>query len=71
MSAAGKLIGRAEEGNLDDIGACLAAIRSMSCHNGAIDEEDARAIYSLTCIALVEWRKLDGEADKPRPKHSF
>jgi hypothetical protein len=66
MSAAGKLIGRAEEGNLDEIGACLAAIRSMSTHNGVIDEEDARAIYSLTCIALVEWRKLDAEADKPR-----
>ncbi len=33
-----------------------------SSHNGAIDEEDARAIYSLSCIALTEWRLLD-EAD--------
>lgn len=64
MSAAGKLVGRDPEGSLDDIGACLAAIRAMSTHNGVIEEEDARAIYSLTCIALVEWRKLDAAPDK-------
>ena len=56
----------ADEGSLDGVGACLAAIRAMSTHNGAIDEEDARAIYSLSCIALAEWRKLDAAADAPR-----
>lgn len=54
----------AREGSLDDIGACLAAIRPMSARNGSMDEEDVRAIYSLVCIALVEWRKLDGAADR-------
>ena len=53
----------ADEGDLHMIGACLAAIRSMSTHCGAIDEEDARAIYSLTVAAIVEWRKLDAAAD--------
>jgi hypothetical protein len=38
----------------------------MSEHNGAIDEEHARAICSLSCIALNEWRKLDAAADMPR-----
>ena len=61
--AADKAVSRAPEGSLDDLGACLAAIRSMSTHTCAIDEEDARAIYSLTCIALVEWRKHDAAAD--------
>ncbi len=65
MSRAGQLqppCALPREGNLDDIGAVLCAIRSMTSANGAIDEEDARAIYSLSCIALTEWRLLD-EAD--------
>ncbi len=56
-----------DDGNLDEIGACLAGIRALSNHNGAIDEEDARAVYSLTCIALAEWRKLDAAADTTLP----
>ena len=67
MSAALSKPAAVDEGSLDEVGACLAAIRSMSTHNGAIEEEDARAIYSLSCIALAEWRKLDAAADNMGP----
>ena len=52
-----------DEERPDDVGACLAAIRSTSNHVGPIDREDARAIYSSTCIDLAEWRRLDAAAD--------
>ena len=56
----------ARQGSFNDIGAFLTAIRALSTNDGPIDEEDACAVYSLACMALVAWKKLDAAADQPR-----
>lgn len=54
------------EGSLDDVGAVLCAIVRLTSSSGGLDEEDNRAVYSLACIALAEWRLLDAAADMPK-----
>lgn len=47
------------EGNLDEVGAVLCAIVRLTSSSGGLPEEDTRAIYSLACIGLAQWRLLD------------
>lgn len=44
----------------------LTAIRSLTSASGGLDEEDTRAVYALSCIALTEWRLMDAAADMPK-----
>ena len=54
------------EGNLEEIGAVLCAIVRLTANDGGLEEEETRAVYSLACIALAEWRLLDAATNVPR-----
>lgn len=54
------------EGSLDDVGAVLCAIVRLTSSSGGLNEEDKRAVYSLSCVAQAEWRLLDAADDMPK-----